>query len=329
MKRTKFLSLILALSLILGLVSFPAVAETKSYYIGYSTLTTQGDFMALLARVFEERFTALGHKFEVASADLNPAKQIEQIENFITLGVDALIVMAVEPSSLDDVLKRAQDAGIKVVAFSQPTKHYDLFLGADNYANGRVQAEMAAEWIEKTFPDAADESIEVAIFENRDKPSAAERSDGFKEITNLTKKAKIVAVVSVDTTNASGQAAAENLLLTNPDVKVIISYNADTAMGVDAYAMALNSQIKDKANFATFSTDFNPAASDAIRKSGNNESIWRGTIMMGSGLESLFADVINYSLAALDGTLDFRDNFTELFKVTVENIDAADAGEMK
>src|SRR5690606_1844320 len=145
-------------------------------YIGYSTLTTQGDFMALLARVFEERFTALGHKFEVASADLNPAKQIEQIENFITLGVDGLVIMAVEPSSLDDVLKRAQDAGVIIIAFSQPTKYYDVYLGADNYANGKVQAERAAEWIEKTFLDAAEGSIEVAIFENRDKPSAAERS---------------------------------------------------------------------------------------------------------------------------------------------------------
>lgn len=328
MKRRRILTLVLALTLMLGLLVLPAHAEKTSYYIGYSTLTTQGDFMALLARVFEERFTALGHKFEVASADLNPAKQIEQIENFITLGVDGLVIMAVEPSSLDDVLKRAQDAGIKVIAFSQPTKYYDVYLGADNFANGKVQAEMAAEWIEKTFPDAADESIEVAVFENRDKPSAAERSRGFMEITKLTKKAKIAAVVSVDTTNAGGQAAAENLLLTNPDVKVIISYNADTAMGVDAYAMALNSQIKDRSIFATFSTDFNPAASAAIRKSAANESVWRGTIMMGSGLESLFSDVTMYTLAALDGTLDIKDNHTMLYKVTLENLDAADAGTM-
>ena len=326
MKRARFLSLVLALALMAGIMAMPAGAETKSYYIGYSTLTTQGDFMALLARVFEQRFTALGHRFEVASADLNPAKQIEQIENFITLGVDGLVVMAVEPSSLDDVLKRAQDAGVKVIAFSQPTKYYDVYLGADNYANGKVQAEMAAEWIEKTFPDAPDGSVEVAIFENRDKPSAAERSDGFKEITNLTSKAKVVAVVSVDTTNASGQAAAENLLLTHPDVKVILSYNGDTAMGVDAYAMALNSQIKDKAKFATFSTDFNPAASAAIRKSAADESIWRGTIMMGTGLEALFSDVIQYTLEALDGTLQLRDNHAELFKVTIENLDNADAG---
>lgn len=135
-------------------------------------------------------------------------------------------------------------------------------------------------------------------------------------------------MVSVDTTNAGGQAAAENLLLTYPDVKVIISYNADTAMGVDAYAMALNSQIKDKATFATFSTDFNPAASAAIRKSATNESIWRGTIMMGSGLESLFQDVTQNTLALLDGTIQIRDNYTPLYKVTVDNIDAADAGTM-
>ncbi len=328
MKLGKITALLLVAVMLLTMSSLTVSAQTKSYFIGYSTLTTQGDFMALLATVYEQRFTALGHKFQVASADLNPAKQIEQIENFIALGVDGLIVMAVEPSSLDDVLKRAQDKGIKIIAFSQPTAYYDVFLGADDLLNGKVEAEMAAEWIEKTFPDAADGSIEVAVFENRDKPSAANRSDGLKEIVNLTKKAKLVATVPVDTSNASGQAAAENLLLTNPDVKVIISYNADTAMGVDAYVMSMNSAVKDKSTFATFSTDFNPAASDAIKKSVNNESIWRGTIMMGSSLEAMFNDVVGNTLAALDGTLTKKDAYTELFKVTPENVEAADKGEM-
>lgn len=328
MKSGRFIAILLVAVMLLAMSSLAVSAQTKSYYIGYSTLTTQGDFMSLLATVYEQRFTALGHKFQVASADLNPAKQIEQIENFIALGVDGLIVMAVEPSSLDDVLKRAQDKGIKIIAFSQPTAYYDVFLGADDFVNGRIEAEMAAEWIEKTFPDAADGSVEVAIFENRDKPSAANRSDGLKEIVNLTKKAKIVATVSVDTSNASGQAAAENLLLTNPDVKVIVSYNADTAMGVDAYVMSMNSAVKDKAAFATFSTDFNPAASDAIKKSVNNESIWRGTIMMGSSLEAMFNDVTTNTLAALDGTLTNRDAYTDLYKVTPENVEAADKGEM-
>lgn len=299
-----------------------ATEAPKSHYIGFSTLTTQGDFMAMLANQLQERFTGLGHKFEVASADLNPSKQIEQIENFITLGVNELIIMAVDPSSLNDVIKKAQSKGIKVVAFSQKTATYDLYLGADETANGKAVAQIAADWIDATFPDAAPESVGVAIFENRDKPTAAERSDNFKNITNLTKKAKIIKVVGVDTTSNGGQSAAENLMMTNKDIKVVICYNADTAMGVNAYSMALNSRVKDKAHFGAFSIDFNPAALDAIKKSANNESIWRGTVMMDKSIDDMLTNIVNKSLSALDGTLQSKDDYAKLYPITVSNIDS-------
>ncbi len=302
---------------------------TKSFYIGYSTLTTQGDFMSNLATELQKRFKALGYKFEIASADLNPAKQIEQIENFTSLGVDAIIIMAVDPTSITDAIKKAKDKGVKIVAFSQKLSQYDLFLGSDDYALGKKEAEMAAAWIEKTFPDAKDGTIPVAIFENRDKPTAASRSDGFKEITNLTKKAKIAATVGVDTTNKGGQTAAENLMLTNPEIKVILSYNSDTAMGVDAYAMSLNSAIKAKAQFATFSIDFNGAAIDAIGKSVKNESIWRGTIMMGKSQEDMYLDIVNYTTKLLNNQLTNKDQLSELYKVTPDNLKEALSGTIK
>lgn len=316
----KLMSIILALILVLSLVGCKTQEVEKQKYVGFSTITTQGDFMSLLATGIMDKMVAAGCKFETASADLNVAKQIEQIENFITLGVDELIIMAVDPSSLADVIKKAQSKGIKVVAFSQKTPTYDLYLGADETQVGTATAEMAAKWIDKTFPDAKAGSVQVAIFDNRDKPTATERSDGFKAITTFTDKATVVKTVGVDTTTKGGQSAAENLLLTNPEVKVVICYNGDTAMGVDSYAMALNSNVKDKANFGIFSVDFNPAAGDAITKSAKNESVWRGTIMMGKGLEDLIQIVSGESLKLLNGTLEEKENIAELFPITAENV---------
>lgn len=350
----KKLSLVLSLVLVLGLfagcagtttstaASTTAVQPTEStaagttaeaaksdYFIGYSTLTTEGDFMSSLATALEERFTAQGAKFEVASCDLNPAKQIEQIENFISLGVDGLLIMAVDPSSLTDVIKKARSQGVKVVAFSQETAEYDMFIGSDEYATGKQEANMAAQWIEKTFPDAAAGSVEVAIFENRDKPTAAERSDGLKEIEKLTDKAKVVQVVGVDTTPKSGQSAAENLLLSYPDVKVILSYNGDTAMGVDAYAMAMNSRIQDKANFATFGIDFNGPAIEAIQKSVNNESIWRGTIMMGKSLDFLYDNITDLTLQTVAGTNSTNQDYAVLYEITPDNLGDVLSGKLE
>jgi ribose transport system substrate-binding protein len=321
----KFLCIFVSIALVLGLSGFStkAAAPKKSYYIGFSTMTTQGDFMSMLATELQKRFTKLGDKFEVASADLSASKQIEQIENFITLGVDEIIIMAVDPSSLADVIKKAQSKGIKIVAFSQKTPTYDVFIGSNEGAVGANQAQMAAKWIDATFPKAAPGSIQVGIFENRDKPTAAERSNGLRKITQYTKKAKIAKIVGVDTTTNGGQSAAENLMLTNPKVKVILCYNGDTAMGVDAYAMALNSTIKDKAHFATFGVDYNQASADAITKSSKNKSVWRGTIMMGKSLEAMFQDIMKNSTAVLDGTLKKKDVYAELFQITVKNVASA------
>lgn len=321
----KILCLIMSTVIVLSMAGFTmkTAKSDKSYYIGFSTLTTQGDFMSMVASQLQQRFTKLGDKFEVASADLSASKQIEQIENFITLGVNELIIMAVDPSSLADVVKKAQDKGIKVVAFTQKTPTYDLFLGSDEAAVGTAEAKMAAQWIDKTYSKAAAGSVQVAIFENRDKPTAAERSDAFKKITTFTKKAKLVKTVGVDTTTNGGQSAAENLLLTNPKVKVILCYNSDTAMGVNAYAMALNSKVKDKTNFAAFSIDFNPAAVDAIKKSATNKSIWRGTIMLDKSTEVMFQNIVNHSLEALNGTLKNKDSYAELFPITTKNVGTA------
>lgn len=296
-------------------------ATDKKYSVGFATLTTEGDFMALTAKELTDRFGKLGYTFEVASADMSATKQIEQIENFIVKGIDEIIVMAVDPSSLGDVLKKAQDKGIKILSFSQKTPVYDVNMSSDEPEVGKTCADMAAKWIDATFPDAAAGSIKVAILENRDKPTAADRSDGLAQIVNLTDKATIVKTVSVDTTTESSMAATENLLLTNPDINVILSYNGDTAMGVDSYVMSMNSPIKDKAHFGTFSVDYNPAAADAIKKSVNNESIWRGTVMMGSSLDQMFTDIIDRSVEVLTGTLKQKDFYSELFEITPENVD--------
>ncbi|MFD2215639.1 sugar ABC transporter substrate-binding protein [Metabacillus endolithicus] len=293
----------------------------NEYYIGWSVLSTESDFLSQMTEKLQNSFKERGIKFDVASADFNPTKQIEQIENFISLGVDEIIVMAVDPSSLTDVLQKAHDQGVKVVAFSQKTSVYDKFFGANEIETGKAQAEMAADWVESTFPDAEPGSVEVAIFEYRDKPIAAERSDGLAKITEFSDKVKVVETVGVDSTTEGGQAAAENLFLTKPNVKAILSYNSDTAMGVNAYVSSINSRVEDKSQFATFGVDFNPSVADAIAKSANNESVMRGTIVLGGSLDETVKVMVDGGLEVLEGNVEVVDDYAELTKVTLDNLD--------
>ena len=294
--------------------------EDSGYYFGFAVPTTQGGFMAALTGGVADRFKAEGHRIEVADAEVSPAKQIEQIENFITLGVDEIIVMGVDPSGLTDVLKRAMDKDIKVFAFTQKTEVYDKYAGSNNYATGERIAEMAANWIEKNYPDAAPGSIDIAIFENRNLPDMAARADGMHSITDKTDKVNLVEVVGVDGTPTDAQKKAENLFLTNPDIKVVLSYNTDTGSGVNAYVTALNSQVKDKAGFATFACDFSDLAVQLIGESKTNDSVFRGVVRMGSTFQAMIDDVYTFAMEPLTMDDYEKDSYAELYMITADNM---------
>ncbi len=84
---------------------------------------------------------SLGAKCLVSDADADLATQVNQIENFITQKVDAIIINVVDPpSGVNEALQKAADAGIPVVAvdsaLADDFHNYLAFVGSDNYALG-------------------------------------------------------------------------------------------------------------------------------------------------------------------------------------------------
>lgn len=65
------------------------------------------------------------------NASLDSSKQISQIENFAVMGADAIIVIPVDPDSLTDSIKYAQEQGTKVLVMNGDTKAYDCFMTSD------------------------------------------------------------------------------------------------------------------------------------------------------------------------------------------------------
>ena len=168
-----------------------------------------------------------------------------------------------------------------VVSFMNgDTKAYDCFMTSDRYEIGKAAAQLATNWIDETFPDAEDGSVEVAIFESRTNPEEANNSDGMHEITNLCPKANIVKVVDGIATNQAAQEAASTLFQTNPDVKVVLCFNGEGCLGVNEYAMSSGNV--EKSEFATFGADWSDQIAEEIHKSLTDESLYRGSVKFGS-----------------------------------------------
>lgn len=87
-------------------------------------------------------FEALGYKTDLQFADNDIPNQLAQIENMITKGADVLVIAAIDGSTLSDVLQKAHDAGVLVVAYDRlisKTANVDYYATFDNFGVGVIQ----------------------------------------------------------------------------------------------------------------------------------------------------------------------------------------------
>jgi putative multiple sugar transport system substrate-binding protein len=88
-------------------------------------------------------FEALGYGTDLQFADNDIPNQLAQIENMITKGADVLVIAAIDGSTLSDVLQKAHDAGVLVIAYDRlisKTANVDYYATFDNFGVGVIQA---------------------------------------------------------------------------------------------------------------------------------------------------------------------------------------------
>lgn len=89
-----------------------------------------------------KEFQKLGYDTDLQYAEDIVENQISQIENMITKGADLLIIASIDGESLTDVLNKAHDAGIPVIAYDRLIKkspYVDYYATFDNFKVGVLQ----------------------------------------------------------------------------------------------------------------------------------------------------------------------------------------------
>jgi ribose transport system substrate-binding protein len=168
-------------------------------------------------------------QFEVQFADAaqDNAKQVSDVENFLTQQIDLLIISPNEAAPLTAVVKKAYDQGIPVIVLDRKVEGdaYTGFIGGDNVAIGRK----AGEYVAKTLlPDGGN------VVELRGLPGATpakERADGFREGIADNPDVKITADAAGDWLREKGQQQFEAMLQANEDIDVVYAHNDPMAEG--------------------------------------------------------------------------------------------------
>ncbi len=136
----KLLTLLIVAVLVLGSVGCGSQGGGVDVGIAMPTKSSErwvadGDNMV-------KEFEALGYTTDLQYAEDVVENQVAQIENMITKGVKVMVVASIDGESLTDVLSKAADEGIQVVAYDRlirNTEHVTYYATFDNFKVGVQQ----------------------------------------------------------------------------------------------------------------------------------------------------------------------------------------------
>jgi putative multiple sugar transport system substrate-binding protein len=140
--KTTFLALALTGAAALA-VGGPASAQEKAT-VGIAMPTKSSarwiDDGNNMVKVLKER----GYNTDLQYAEDDIPNQLSQVENMVTKGAKALVIAAIDGTTLSDVLKQAKAKGITVIAYDRlirGTPNVDYYATFDNFQVGVLQAQ--------------------------------------------------------------------------------------------------------------------------------------------------------------------------------------------
>ncbi len=132
--------------------STPAKPAQKEIKIGFMLPTMQEARYVKDRDFFIEEAESLGATVVFAEANNDENKQIEQVENFLALGVDVLVIDPVNANAAATFVELAHEQDVPVVAYDRMIANADLdfYMTQDSFLVGVLQAEAAVEYLKET-----------------------------------------------------------------------------------------------------------------------------------------------------------------------------------
>jgi ribose transport system substrate-binding protein len=251
-----------------------------------------------------------GGELLVASAGMDVNKQINNIENLLASRIQVLVVCPVEPKALEDSLKKAQEAGIKVVGLaSDELKNVDTILTASNKMMGTLVGERISKWINEKLGGNA----EVGLMLLTTNSGLTERGIALEEA--IKKNSPNVKIVSKQEalSVADAQKVAENMLTANPNMQVIAAIEDYMALGAYEAAKAAG---RAKGDFLISGSGGIPEVLAKMKETG---SVLRVTLDMGA--ESSKKSLVDSILKLYKGEPVEKLQYSKLTVVDQSNID--------
>ena len=192
----------------------------------------------------EEQFKAAGYDVELTYSDNETDRQVNDIQNLISDGVNLLVIAAIDGEALNTVMDEAADAGIPVIIVDRMVdvsddSLYTAWVGS----NFKLEGQKAMAWLDAYLEakGRGDEEINLVDIQGTIGASAQiGRTEGFDEAVEAHDNWTTLAQQSGEFTQAKGQEVMESILKqSGDDIDVVYCENDNEAFGaIDAIKAA-------------------------------------------------------------------------------------------
>jgi inositol transport system substrate-binding protein len=204
----------------------PAAVMAKDLSVGVSMALFDDNFLTILRTAMQKEMQKEGEIAEDAKGDV--AQQLQQVQNFIGQGVDAIIVNPVDTNAVKPIIDQATKAGIPLVFVNRrpqvPLTDKMAYVGSDSVLAGRLQMEALA----KAMNGKGNVAILLGDLANE---STRDRTKGVEEVVAKYPNIKIVQKQTAKFTRNDAVDVVSNWMTSGEDIQAIASNNDEMAIG--------------------------------------------------------------------------------------------------
>ncbi len=216
----------------LKLISGDNVSVAEPKVIGLVLSTLNNPFFVTLKEGAEAKALELGAELIILDSQNDPAKELANIEDLLTQGVDLIMINPTDSDAVVNAIKQANDQNVPVITLDRGANAGVVVthIASDNVAGGV----MAGEYIVELLGGVGN----VVELEGIAGTSAArDRGQGFNEALAGT-SIVVVANQVADFDRTKGLTVMENLLQAYPDIDAVFAHNDEMALGALAAIQA-------------------------------------------------------------------------------------------
>lgn len=231
--------------------------------------------------------------------------QIQQIDEMIEQGIDAIFLCPVEWEEITPALEHLKEADVKIINIDSEVKemdYVDAFIGSNNYNAGYI----CGENLIKQCPEGG----KVAILESPTQNSVNERITGFEEAI-MDKGFEVVARMDTQGDLNLAREAANQIFAEHKDITAVMCGNDQIALG--ALVAARTEALHD---IMIYGVDGSPDLKKELLKPG---SLIRGT--SGQSPINIGKDAAKTAFAILNGEKYEEAIYEDVFFIDADNVE--------